>query len=78
MSKNVFADVRKDVAKFIPEKGFCLVGIDSYEVPGEAAYNMGVFDTRAEAEAAKKAAEKEARDNGEEPDKMHIYGPGDA
>jgi len=39
-----------EMNEFTPEIGFNLVGIDSYEMPGEKLYLIGHFDTRKKAE----------------------------
>lgn len=77
MSKNVLEDVSRDKAQFIPKKGYRLVGVDSFAMPGEAAYDIGLFDTKAEAEAEKKRIEAENERIGAISDKMHVYGPND-
>lgn len=42
-----------EMNEFTPETGFNLVGIDSYEMPGEKLYLIAHFDTLKEAEKAK-------------------------
>lgn len=51
-----------------PETGFNVVGVDRFELPGEAAYLVSHHDTRAEAEAVAKRMKRENPD-----DDFHIY-----
>lgn len=61
-----------DKARFVPDEGFNLVGLDDFDDPGEQLYLIGNYETRelAQAEMAKRRADPNA-------DKMFIYGPGD-
>ena len=43
---------QKDKVRFIPKKGFNVVGIDDYEIPGEQLYLVGHFDNESAAKAA--------------------------
>lgn len=57
--------------RYEPEKGYNLVGVDTYErEPGEELYLVGHYPTKAKAEAAK------ARRLLANPSEiLHIYGP---
>jgi hypothetical protein len=77
MGKNVFEEVSRDKAQFIPKKGFRLVGVDSFAMPGEAVYDMGIFATRAEAEAKMAKVRERNERIGAITDKMYVYGPND-
>ena len=56
--------------RFIPNEGFNVVGVDSFEEPGDELYLIGHFATREEAEAARATAERE-----NPMEKVHIYEP---
>jgi len=47
-----------EMNEFTPETGFNLVGIDSYEMPGEKLYLIAHFDTLKEAEKAQTKYDK--------------------
>jgi len=55
--------------RFIPSEGFNVVGVDSFEEPGDELYLIGHYATREEAEEAK-AKHKETSE-----DAVHIYAP---
>lgn len=57
--------------KFTPKKGFNVVAVDDYEMPGEGLYLVAHFDTREEAE---KAAKEHTKKRGET---AFVYGPED-
>jgi len=57
----------KAMERFVPDKGFNVVGVDSFEEPGDELYLIGHYATREEAEAAKASAEKSSSDA------IHIY-----
>jgi len=54
-----------------PEEGWNLVGVDAHEEPGEELYLISYHDTRVEADAAKRAWDKDHAD------KAWIYGKKD-
>jgi calcineurin-like phosphoesterase family protein len=58
--------------RFVPEQGFNLVGVDSYEEAGDELYLIGHFATRELAEKAKVDAEKKTPG-----ESVYIYGPED-
>ena len=64
-----FDKALKRIREFTPDEGYNLVGVDSFEAPGEELYLIDHFATREEAEAAK--ARFEAENPG---DKVHVYG----
>lgn len=59
----------KAMDRFIPSEGFNVVGVDSFEEPGDELYLIGHYTTREEAEAAKAEHEKTTEDA------VHIYEP---
>jgi hypothetical protein len=64
-----FEDAQAEILRFTPEEGFNVVGVDSFERPGEALYLVGRYATRREAAAA--AREHEERSG----DRAHVYAP---
>ena len=60
----------KAMDRFIPREGFNVVGVDSFEEPGDELYLIGHYATREEAEAARANAERE-----NPMEKVHIYEP---
>lgn len=64
-----FEDAQAEILRFTPEEGFNVVGVDSFERPGEALYLVGHYATREEAAAAARA--HEARSG----DRAHVYAP---
>lgn len=58
-----------DAAKFVPRKGYNVVGVDDFEAPGEQLYLIGNFDNEVEAEVVR--AENEAATG----DATYIYRP---
>jgi hypothetical protein len=55
--------------RFIPDEGFNVVGVDSFEEDGDELYLIGHYLTREAAEAAKADHEKTSDDV------VHIYVP---
>ena len=51
-----------------PETGFNVIGVDRFELPGEAAYLVSHHATRAEAEAVAKRMKRESP-----ADAFHVY-----
>lgn len=60
--------MQKDRARFIPETGFNVVGVDTFEIPGEQLYLIGHYSTQAKAEAALVAFQKRSKG-----DSAYIY-----
>ncbi len=67
--------IEDEVERFTPKEGYNVVGEDDFEMPGERLHLLGHFKTREEAEASKKRHEEEMADDGNDMDKVHIYGP---
>jgi hypothetical protein len=50
MAKSVLEAVMEEKAKMVPKKGYRVVGVDRFSPPGEAAYRVGDYSTKEEAE----------------------------
>lgn len=61
-------DMLKRKTELTPQSGFNLVGVDDYDVGADALYLIAHFDTRPEAEAAKKKKAQTTDDT------LYIYG----
>jgi hypothetical protein len=64
-----FEDAQAEILRFTPKEGFNVVGVDSFEMPGEALYLVGHYATRKEALAAARAHEASSCD------RAHVYAP---
>jgi hypothetical protein len=64
-----FEDAQAEILRFTPKEGFNVVGVDSFERPGEALYLVGHYATRKEAAAAARAHEASSGD------RAHVYAP---
>jgi hypothetical protein len=64
-----FEDAQAEILRFTPQEGFNVVGVDSFEMPGEALYLVGHYGTRKEAAAAARAHEASSGD------RAHVYAP---
>jgi len=62
----------KDKERHIPTSGFNVVGVDTYELPGEQMYLIGHYPTREGAEVALKRWMRRNRG-----DIAYVYGPDD-
>lgn len=63
-----FAAALEAMAAMTPKKGYNLVGVDTFELPGEELFFVAHFDTWEEAEA-----ERKRRGGGAEP--YYVYPP---
>lgn len=66
----MFDKIEKERKEMTPKKGFNCVGVDKFEVPGEALYLVSHHGSRAEALSA---AKKMKREN--PADDFYVYGP---
>lgn len=62
-------DIAREKKEFTPSSGFNLVGVDTFEDPGEQLYLIKHFTGRGEAETALKKRKSENEDEA-----LHIYG----
>lgn len=67
-------DLLEVKGEFIPKpgEGHNVVGVDTFEPPGEGLYLIGTYKTRKAALAAANARRKANRD-----EIVHVYSPGD-
>lgn len=69
--------VRADIDAHTPPPGggYNVVGVDTFDEPGEALFLVDNFPTREEAEAAKADKERELEERGECCVRYYVYGP---
>jgi len=69
--------IMADKEEFTPPKGggFNVVGVDTYDAPGEALFFVSNHPTREEAEAVRAKREKEMEEADEEGVRYYVYGP---
>ena len=58
-----------EVDEFTPATGYNVVGVDTFELPGEGLYLVGHYKTQKGAERARAAHERESGNP------THVYGP---